>query len=211
VIHYKADAPSRRLLVLAHGAGAGQRHPFMVKVARSLAERGIDVVTFDFPYMEQKRKAPDKAPVLEAAFRDAISEARARVTPEHALFIGGKSMGGRMATHLAAARADLQVGPLRGVIALGYPLHPPGKPEQLRTAHLPSIHVPVLIVQGERDAFGTPAELRPVLSQMKAQVMLHVIAGGDHSLAVPKSSGVKQSDVDNAMLDTVVSWMTGIA
>src|SRR5688572_13993336 len=135
--HYAAEDPTQALLVLAHGAGAGERHPFMVTMARGLAERGIDVVTFDFPYMAQKRKVPDKAPVLESAFRDAIVEARTRVTPDHRLFIGGKSMGGRMATHLAADRTDLEVGPyIRGVIALGYPLHPPGKPEQQRVAHL---------------------------------------------------------------------------
>jgi predicted alpha/beta-hydrolase family hydrolase len=195
VIHYpaagKADVHGPPcVVVLAHGAGAGQRHPFMVKVARALADRGIDVVTFDFPYMQQKRKAPDKAPVLEDAFRRAIAEARALVSPGHALFVGGKSMGGRIATHLAAAPvgATLQGGPIRGVIALGYPLHPPGKPEQPRTAHLPSITVPVLIVQGERDAFGTPEELRPVIRTITAPVTLHVIDGGDHSLAVRRAT-----------------------
>jgi predicted alpha/beta-hydrolase family hydrolase len=201
VIHYAAAEPSNTLLVLAHGAGAGQRHPFMVKVARSLADRGIDVVTFDFPYMQQKRKVPDKTPVLEAAFRDAIADARARVTREHALFIGGKSMGGRMATHLAASWANLQVGPLRGVIALGYPLHPPGKPAQLRVAHLPSIDVPMLIVQGERDAFGTPEELRPVLRGLKAKVTLHVIESGDHSLAVRRATDFA------AIAERVAAWI----
>jgi uncharacterized protein len=201
VIQYAADAPSGRLLVLAHGAGAGQRHPFMVQMARSLADRGIDVVTFDFPYMQAKRKVPDKAPVLEASFRDAITEARARVTAEHAVFIGGKSMGGRMATHLAASPADVQAGSLRGVVALGYPLHPPGKPEQLRVAHLPSIEVPVLIVQGERDAFGTPEELRPVVGELKARVTLHTVAGGDHSLAVRRATDYA------AIADTVTAWI----
>lgn len=205
MIHYPAAVPSRTLLVLAHGAGAGQRHPFMVKVARCVADRGIDVVTFDFPYMQHKRKVPDKAPVLEAAFRDAISEARAHVTPEHAVFIGGKSMGGRMATHLAAAKADRDgrpvQDPIRGVIALGYPLHPPGKPDQLRVAHLPSIGVPVLIVQGERDAFGTPGELGPILREMNAPVTLHVIPGGDHSLAVRRATDFA------AIADTMVGWI----
>jgi len=199
------------LLVLAHGAGAGQKHPFMVTIARGLAARGIDVATFDFPYMQQKRKAPDKAPVLEAAFRAAIAEARGQVTPEHATFIGGKSMGGRIATHLAAQWADLQVGPCRGVVALGYPLHPPGKPEQRRIAHLPSIAVPVLIVQGERDAFGTPAELRPVVETMRAGVTLHVVEGGDHSLAVARSSGTAQKQVYEHVLDTIAAWMASVS
>ncbi len=191
--HYPpASKPAGCLLVLAHGAGAGQRHPFMVSVARGLAERGLDVVTFDFPYIREKRKAPDKAPVLEAAFREAIEEARSTAGRGHRLFIGGKSMGGRMATHLASQGLD----DLRGVVALGYPLHPPGKPEQLRGAHLPAIGVPVLIVQGERDAFGTPAELRPVVASMRAAVTLHTVPGG-HSFAV-----------DTSVLDTVAAWIT---
>ena len=220
MIHYPATGTAGprgpSLLVLAHGAGAGQRHPFMVKMARALAGRGIEVATFDFPYMEQKRKAPDKAPVLEDAFRRAIAEACRLVPAAHALFIGGKSMGGRIATHLAAARADTtepadlkgrplqDVDPIRGVIALGYPLHPPGKPEQLRTAHLPSIDIPVLIVQGERDAFGTPEELRPVIRTLKAPVTLQVIDGGDHSLAVRRAT-----DYDG-IANTIAAWIQGV-
>jgi len=203
VIHYPAAAASGvrpALLVLAHGAGAGQRHPFMVHIARSLADRGIDVVTFDFPYMKEKRKVPDKAPVLEAAFREAIAEARTRVTPKHALFIGGKSMGGRMATHLAAQAYE----GLRGVVALGYPLHPPGKPNQLRVDHLPSIAVPMLVVQGERDAFGSPEELRPALKVVRGPVTLQSVAGGDHSLAVRRSTDYA------AVADTVARWIQGV-
>jgi predicted alpha/beta-hydrolase family hydrolase len=204
--HYPAENPSGTLMVLAHGAGAGQRHPFMVTMARGLAERGIDVTTFDFPYMREKRRVPDKAPVLEAAFRDAVVEAldRSTATPRRTqtrLFIGGKSMGGRMATHLAAQGLD----GLRGVVALGYPLHPPGKPEQLRAAHLPAIRVPVLIVQGERDAFGTPAELRPIIDRMPGAV-LHVVARGDHSLAVSKAGEVSQKEVYATVLDTIAAW-----
>jgi predicted alpha/beta-hydrolase family hydrolase len=202
--HYPAD--SRNLLVLAHGAGAGERHPFMTAMGRGLAERGIDVVTFEFPYMREKRRVPDKAPVLEAAFRDAVAEAldRRGGSPQQThLFIGGKSMGGRMATHLAAQGLEA----LRGVVALGYPLHPPGKPEQLRVAHLPSIRVPVLIVQGERDAFGTPAELRPVVDTIPSAVTLHVVAGGDHSLAVPKSAGVSQKEIYANVLDAIAAWI----
>jgi predicted alpha/beta-hydrolase family hydrolase len=165
-------------IILAHGAGAGQRHPFIAGVARQLERAGVDVWTFDFPYMEQKRRAPDRAPVLEDCFRRVIGFALASAGTPDALFIGGKSMGGRIATHLAA-----QEHPMSGVFAIGYPLHPPGKPEQLRTAHLGAICVPVLIVQGERDAFGTPAELREAIGVMKARVTLEVIKGGDHSLA----------------------------
>ena len=209
IVTYAADGAPRALLVLAHGAGAGQKHPFMVDAARGLASRGIDVVTFDFPYMARGRKAPDRAPVLEQAFRDAIASAR-QWSRAPRLFIGGKSMGGRMATHLGAsasaeATADRQgLEGLAGIVALGYPLHPPGNPQQLRVAHLPDITVPVLIVQGERDTFGTPAELEPALKTMKAPVTLHVVAGGDHSLAVKRKDGAGAFD---AVLDRISSWI----
>ncbi len=211
MLHYPAEvaqplraANGPALLVLAHGAGAGQRHPFMVTMARGLAERGIDVATFDFPYMREKRRVPDKAPVLETAFRDAVAEATRR-HPEglRHLFIGGKSMGGRIATHLAAQGLE----GLQGVVALGYPLHPPGKPDQRRVDHLPAIRVPILIVQGERDAFGTPDELRPIIRGLPSAVTLHVVAHGDHSLAVPKSTGVPQKEVYATVLDTIASWI----
>ena len=200
VTHYQASTAGGALLVLAHGAGAGQRHPFMVHIAKALAARGIDVVTFDFPYMQQKRRAPDRAPVLEAAFRDVVAGVVERgLLGERRLFIGGKSMGGRMATHLAAQGVE----PLAGVVALGYPLHPPGKPEQPRTAHLPDIAVPVLIVQGERDTFGTAVELQPVVKTMHAPVTLHVVAGGDHSLSVSR-----RTDYDG-LADVIAGWISG--
>jgi uncharacterized protein len=194
--HYPAGGTE--LLVLAHGAGAGHQHPFMVAFGRALSARGIDVVTFNFAYMQQKRKAPDRAPVLEATFRGVIERVRANDSVRQArLFIGGKSMGGRMATHLAAQGVD----GLAGVIALGYPLHPPGKPEQPRSAHLPDVAVPVLVVQGERDNFGTPAELRPVIATMRAPVTLHAVAGGDHSLSVSR-----KTDYDG-LADLIARWI----
>jgi predicted alpha/beta-hydrolase family hydrolase len=199
-IVYLSDDRSGTLLVLAHGAGAGQQHPFMVQVARGFAARGVNVVTFDFPYMHQKRRVPDKAPILESCFRAVIQTVR-EWNPEisRRLFIGGKSMGGRIATHLAAAGLE----GLIGTLALGYPLHPPGKPDQLRSKHLPAISTPVLIVQGERDAFGTPDELRPVLETMKAPVRLHVVSGGDHSLVV---RGRSRDDVLADVLDVAAGW-----
>ena len=199
--HYESAAPAGAWLVLAHGAGAGQRHPFMVSIAKALAGRGIDVVTFNFPYMEQKRRAPDRAPVLEQCFRAVVAAAgEQRSLRTRRLFIGGKSMGGRMATHLAAQGLD----GLRGVIALGYPLHPPGKPQELRSAHLPAITGPVLIVQGERDAFGTPTELAPVIASMPAEVTLHVVAGGDHSLAV---KGQTKANALDSIAAVAAEWM----
>ena len=182
-LHY-APGPGRSLgsvLVLAHGAGAGQQHPFMVAFARGLADAGIDVVTFNFPYTEQGRRVPDKAPVLEHCFRCVVETVRAQpALGGHGLFIGGKSMGGRMATHLAAQGFE----GVQGLVLLGYPLHPPGQPQRSRSVHLPSITAPVLIVQGECDTFGTPAELAPVIETMQAAVTLQVVSGGDHSLAV---------------------------
>ena len=203
--HYPAEgAFGRTLFVFAHGAGAGERHPFMTAYARDLSRQGIDVVTFNFPYMDAGRKVPDRAPTLESCFRDVIAHARASLAPEgHRLFIGGKSMGGRMATHLAADGVE----GLAGVIALGYPLHPPGKPEQLRVAHLPRVHVPVLIVQGERDAFGTPSELEPHAAQIPARTTVHVIEGGDHSLGV---RGTAPDRVRARVVDVIRAWMTSV-
>ncbi len=178
----------RAALVLAHGAGAPQTHKWMVSVARALADRSIDVVTFNFLYAEAGRKAPDRPPVLEATWRAVIAAVRARseLAVGH-LFLGGKSMGGRIATHVAAA--DEPIGPVEGLVLLGYPLHPPGKPQQLRAAHLPRVKAPMLFVQGERDAFGTPAELAPIVAELPSGARVLVIEGGDHSLARPKSSG----------------------
>ena len=199
-IVYPAEGRAAAVLVLAHGAGAGQKHPFMVATAKGLAARHISVVTFDFPYMRERRHVPDKAPVLEAAFQNVIAATRSwsRATD---VFIGGKSMGGRMATHLGAQG----LGGLLGIVALGYPLHPPGRPDKPRTEHLPSIRVPVLIVQGERDTFGTPDELRPVIATMRANTTLHVVPGGDHSLAV---RGKRKDEVFEGVLDTVAEWMS---
>jgi predicted alpha/beta-hydrolase family hydrolase len=174
----------------------------MVSISKALGERGIDVVTFNFPYMEQKRRAPDRSPVLENCFRAVVAATgEQRSLKNRRLFIGGKSMGGRIATHVAAAGMDA----LHGVIALGYPLHPPGKAEQPRTAHLPAITVPVLIVQGERDVFGTPAELAPVIKSMRADVMLHVVAGGDHSLTVKGRAAAGGLD---AVATVVAEWIS---
>jgi predicted alpha/beta-hydrolase family hydrolase len=201
--HYAATKPAHMLLVFAHGAGAGQQHPFMVNTAKGLAARGIDVVTFDFPYMHAKRGAPDKAPVLESCFRAVIDAARAeKPFARHRLFIGGKSMGGRMATHLGAQGVE----GLRGIVVLGYPLHPPGAPGKLRVAHLPEIAVPLLIVQGEKDAFGAPAEFAPHLKKMKAPVELQAIAGADHSLTVRSRKG---PEVFEGILTVVAGWMAG--
>ena len=205
-----AAAPEKRggvTLLLAHGAGGNQMSPFMVDYAKGLAERGIDTVTFNFLYSEQKRKLPDRNDTLEACWRAMIAAARSgALSPElarSAIAIGGKSMGGRIASQVAAADAE----GIEGLVLLGYPLHPPGRPDQLRTKHLPAISVPMLIVQGERDAFGTPDELRPVLRTLKARTELYVVAGGDHSFKVPKAAGVAPAQVHARVLDEIARWL----
>lgn len=204
----RGAAAARPAIVLAHGAGAGQRHPFMVSFARGLAARGIDVITFNFPYMEQGRKVPDRAPVLEACYRQAIDAARRETqAAERGLFIGGKSMGGRMATHVAAADASLA---LAGLVLLGYPLHPPGRPDKRRDAHLPAVRRPTLVVQGSRDTFGTPEELRPALDAMHPAPTLHVVSGGDHSFKVSGAGAKGQADVEQDILAVVADWIHAV-
>jgi predicted alpha/beta-hydrolase family hydrolase len=165
-------------LVLAHGAGGGQLSSFMVKAAHELAARGVSVATFDFPYMAAGRGVPDKPAVLEAHWRSVIDEARARADLGGVpLFIGGKSMGGRIASQVAAAGVD----GVAGLVFFGYPLHPPGRPDQRRDAHLPSIRQPMLFIQGTRDQFGTADEIRALLPRLHGAAELTAIADGDHS------------------------------
>ena len=208
-LHYTSGAPSvGATLIVAHGAGAGQRSPFMVAFAEAIADLGFDVVTFNFPYTEQKRQLPDRAPVLEACYASLILETMLRVpSARQHLFIGGKSMGGRMATQLAAADASL---PLAGLVLLGYPFHPPGKPDKRRDAHLPSVRRPMLVVQGSRDTFGTPDELRPAFGALVPAATLHVIEGGDHSFKVPRVGAAGQAAIDTGIRRTVAQWMADL-
>ena len=193
-------------LVLAHGAGAPQQSGFMVGFANGLADRGVDVLTFNFLYTEQRRRVPDRTDALEACYRAAIGVAR-RHFGRDTVFIGGKSMGGRIATHLAAADDAGALG-IAGVVLLGYPLHPPGKPDQPRTAHLPRILVRLLIVQGERDPFGTPDELRRVVATLDTDVTLRLIPNGDHSLA-PSRRADAVAAVYSQLQDEIAVWIAG--
>lgn len=192
------------LLVLAHGAGAGQRHPFMVAVAEAIAGRGVDVATFDFPYVHDRRKIPDRRPALEACFEQVVSWARIRgETRDRArLFVGGKSMGGRIATHIGTRDTP----GLAGIVALGYPLRPPGRTVTDRAAHLALVRRPLLIVQGTRDAFGTPADIRDATSATPGPVTIVSIDGGDHSFAV---RGTPAGQVLDSLGETVASWIAG--
>lgn len=204
------------LFIFAHGAGAGHLHPFMTNYASALSSRGVSVVTFNFPYMEKQRKTPDRAPVLEEAFRRVIAGAILHAgvnSPEGGLhiFIGGKSMGGRMATHLGATLDRWPDAPLpKGIIAFGYPLAPPrGKRTGDRVAHLKTLTVPTLIVQGTRDPFGGPDEIREALADADPAppITILTVESGDHSFAVLKSSGRDQASVHTTIQDDVVAWI----
>lgn len=209
------------LFVFAHGAGAGHLHPFMTSYAAALCARGVHVVTFNFPYMEQRRKTPDRAPVLEEAFRRAIvgavNQAALAANPANHfrqgphIFIGGKSMGGRMATHLGAALEQWPAVPRpAGIIAFGYPLAPPrGKRTGDRVAHLKELTVPTLIVQGTRDPFGGPDEVREAIADAHPAppITMLPVVGGDHSFAVLKSAGRDQASVHAAIQDEVAAWI----
>jgi predicted alpha/beta-hydrolase family hydrolase len=205
-LYYSASALRRAgmTLVLGHGAGANQTSPFMVSYAEALAARGIDTVTFNFAYSEQGRRLPDPKSKLEACWRAVIEAVRGRSRPSAERFaIGGKSMGGRIASQVAASGLDS----LAGLVFLGYPLHPPGRPDRLRSAHLPAVKAPMLFVQGSRDAFGTPEELRPIIAGLQPSTELYVVEGGDHSFKVPRSAGVRQQNVHEAIQDRVEEWL----
>jgi uncharacterized protein len=208
-IAYPAPARDRAgiTLILGHGAGASQTSGFMVQFATALAARGIDAVTFNFVYSQARKRVPDRNDKLEACYRKVIEAVRDRARRNEdrgELFIGGKSMGGRIASQVAAADGD----GVAGLVFLGYPLHPPGDPEKLRTRHWSAIAAPMLFIQGSRDAFGTPDELRPHMKLLKAPADLVVIEGGDHSFKVPKKAPMSQTQVDAFVLDEVVRWLT---
>jgi predicted alpha/beta-hydrolase family hydrolase len=186
--------------VIAHGAGAGGNSPFLVRFSTGLAARGIAAATFDFPYMAAGRKVPDKAPVLEACWIRAIDRAH-ELFGAVPLFAGGKSLGGRMASHVAAQGGQA----LAGVFFLGYPLHPPGQPEKRRDAHLPLVREPMLFVQGSRDQFGTSSEIAALLPSLQ-NATLHVVPDGDHSFNVRGSAAVKR-EVLESIADVVVRWI----
>src|SRR5262245_36848729 len=165
----------------------------MVDFAAALSALGLDVVTFNFLYTEQGRRIPDRGPTLEVCYRAVVGAVHRDIaSASRALFIGGKSMGGRIATQIAAADRALPVG---GLVLLGYPLHPPGKPAERRDQHLPQIERPILFVQGSRDAFGTPAQLTPILDRLSPKPALQVVADGDHSFKLPRRDPAAQAAV----------------
>jgi predicted alpha/beta-hydrolase family hydrolase len=205
------ERPSGVGVVLGHGAGNDMTAALLASVAEGLAARGRAVLRFNFSYTERKRKAPDPMPKLERAFVAAIDAARARPSLFARLVLGGKSMGGRVASHLAADGHDAA-----GLVFLGYPLHTADPAKGLRDAHLPRIEAPMLFVQGSRDRLCDLARLRPVLERLESarraagkppSATLYVVEGGDHSLDVPKSSGRTRADVQAEVVGVIDAWL----
>jgi uncharacterized protein len=194
---------ARACYVFAHGAGAGMTHPFMEKVATGLSERGIATLRYQFPYMEQGSKRPDRPAVAHTAVRAAVAEA-ARCCPGLVLIAGGKSFGGRMTSQ---AQATLPLAGVRGLAFLGFPLHPAGKPSDERAGHLADIHIPMLFVQGTADKLAEPSLLEPVIEKLGPSASLYPVPQADHSFHVPARSGRKDSEVMDDILDKLSAWI----
>jgi len=203
------QAPSRprACYVLAHGAGAGMTHPFMAAVAAGLAARGIASLRYQFPYMEQGSKRPDRPPVAQATVRAAVAQATRRL-PGVALIAGGKSFGGRMTSQ---AQASAPLPEVRGLAFLGFPLHPAGKPSAERARHLADVAIPMLFLHGTRDALAGLAELEPMVRALGPRATLRLFENADHSFHVPARSGRTDAQVLDEMLDTLAEWIGEMA
>jgi len=197
---------ARLLYVLAHGAGAGMRHPFLESIAQRLAERSIATLRYQFPYMERRAGRPDPPAVAAATVRAAVIEA-ARVAPGLPLVAGGKSFGGRMTS---TSQAEEPLPGVRGLVFLGFPLHPPGRPGDSRAEHLALVQLPMLFLQGDRDEFADLKLLNPVVKQLHERATLHLVKGGDHSFHVLKRSGRTDAGVMAELVETIVAWTAGI-
>lgn len=199
----QVPAETRACYVLAHSAGAGMTHPFMAAMADGLAERGIATLRYQFLYMEQGGRRPDPPKLAHAAVRAAVLAAGHRL-PDIPLFAGGKSFGGRMTSQ---AQAASPLPGVRGLVFLGFPLHPPGKPSDERGRHLSDVRVPMLFLQGTRDEFAGLPLLEPMCASLGARVTLKLFEGADHSFHVLARSGRKDADVRVELLNTMADWM----
>jgi len=197
-------SPSRVVIVIAHGAGGNMNTPLLVDVQDRLAKLSYAVVRFNFLYSEEGRRAPDRRPALEACWISVADWVQTHLEPED-LFLGGKSMGGRMVSYLAA-----EGYPCRGIFFLGYPLHPPGKTGQLRKEHLPRIQVPMFFIQGTRDPLCRLDLLRPTLEMLGPRATLHVVDGGDHSFNVPKRTGRSKTEVADEIVGALSGWVDSV-
>jgi uncharacterized protein len=191
---------ARAALVLAHGAGAGMTHPFMARIADALAGRGIATLRYQFPYMEKRSKRPDPPKVAQATVRAAVGEA-ARLLPDVPLFAGGKSFGGRMTSQAQAASA---LSGVRGLAFLGFPLHPAGRPSDERAEHLFAVRIPMLFLQGTRDALADLSLLEPVVARIGKEAALERFESADHSFHV---RGRKDDDVISELAGAVARWI----
>ena len=198
----RTPADPRFGYVLAHGAGAGMRHPFLEDISQALFERRVATLRYEFAYMEARRNRPDSPAVAAARVREAVARARAE-WPGLPLVAGGKSFGGRMTS---TAQAEAPLDGVVGLAFLGFPLHPPGKPSVTRAEHLSHVHVPMLFLQGTRDEFAQLDLLNAVLDTLKPRATLHLIDDGDHSFKVPKRSGRTAEQVMADLADTIAEW-----
>jgi hypothetical protein len=199
-------AAARALLVLAHGAGAGMEHPSMQSLATGLAQRAIATLRYQFPYMDQKSRRPDPPALCHATVRAAVAEA-ARLAPDLPLFAGGRSFGGRM-TSQAQALAPLPG--IRALVLLGFPLHPAGRPGIERARHLQDIQIPIMMIQGTRDALAELGLLEPIVARLSTRATLHRLQDADHAFHVPARSGRRDCEVQQDLLDAIDSWMTHV-
>ena len=195
------------LLVLGHGAGAGMRHAFMNAIAEDLAAVAVGTFRYQFPYMEEHRRVPDRQPVLLATVAAAAKTA-AKCAPDLPLFAGGKSMGGRM-TSLATVEGVL--GGVRGLVFCGFPLHPPKQPSVKRAEHLKRVKVPMLFLQGKRDELAELALLKPVCEELGTLATLHILDGADHSFHVLKRSGTTDELVRRELARVAADWCSRVA
>jgi predicted alpha/beta-hydrolase family hydrolase len=200
--------PSRAwaCLVLAHGAGAGMRHPFLADVATGLAAQDVGTLRYQFPYMERRSRRPDPPQICQATVRAAVAQAAAQA-PALPLFAGGKSFGGRMTSQAQAFE------PLRGVQGLaflGFPLHPPGQNSDSRGVHLADVHLPMLFLQGTRDDFATLELLEPLVARLGERAALKLFDGADHSFHVPARSGRTDVDVRTDLVRALADWMKSV-
>jgi predicted alpha/beta-hydrolase family hydrolase len=199
-----APAGARACYVMAHGAGAGMAHPFLTAVANGLAERGVATLRYQFPYMERGAKRPDPPQLAQSTVRAAVDEAT-RLLPGLALFAGGKSFGARMTSQAQA------ISPLPGVcglVFLGYPLHPPGRPSDERGEHLFEVQIPMLFLQGARDKLAELPLLQPLVARLGERATLTLFADADHSFHVPARTGRDDATIRDEMLNTLTAWIS---
>ena len=199
------DVPlrARACYVLAHGAGAGMKHPFMAAVAAGLGERGVATLRYQFPYMEQGSKRPDAPRLAHATVRAAVAEA-VRHVPKLPLVAGGKSFGGRMTSQ---AQAIAPLAGVRGLAFLGFPLHPAKKPSDERAQHLFDVRIPMVFLQGTRDALADLALLEALVERLGASATLTLFAGADHSFHVAGRGAPSDAEVRDTMLDALAAWI----